>query len=216
MPSIQFILLFRAGVTSQTVPDLYSLVMRNMAKIKPQDSWRLLEEKAQEVTNPRHKAMLTKIRDHMDFEINGQLEELLGTLTPHPYYHFWGNNVMNINGMAGVRAFYTDLIASGANQFEVALEKIVVDDENVVTEGRVKQAFTAKEILAMGITEINGEALDKVALYVTSTQLITVWPVDENGQIIGEDVYLSSDPFADCEKITPADLPEGFRYLDRM
>ena len=152
----------------------------------------------------------------MCWEINGEMERTLTTLSPNANYHFWGNNVMNINGVDGVRAFYTDLIASGANQFEVDIEKIVVDDDNVVTEGKVKQIYTAKELAAMGISEINGEALTDDGLYLTNTQIITVWPVDDDGLLLGEDVYLASDPFANCQKVTAADLPEGFRYKDRM
>ena len=182
-----------------------------MLKINPQNSWLPLEERAAEETNPRHKAMLMKVRDHMDYEINGHLEELLTTHVPHPTYHFWGNNEMVINGPAAVRAFYEDLIASGANQFEVVIEKIVIDEDNVVTEGRVKQAYTAEAIMEMGITEINGESISAGEFYVTSTQLMTVWPVDVNGGLIGEDVYLASNPFANCEKATREELPEGFR-----
>ncbi len=187
-----------------------------MAKINPHHSWLPLEERANDVSNPRHKAMLTQVRDHMCFEIKGQLEELLGTLSPRANYHFYGNAMMNINGPAGIREFYTGLIASGANQFEVDIEKIVVDDDNVVTEGKVRQIYTAREVAAMGVAEVNGEALSDDGLYLTSTQLITVWPVDDDGLLLGEDVYLASDPFADCQKVTPADLPDYYLYEDRM
>ncbi len=181
-----------------------------MTKFDPQRSWIAVEERAREETNSRHKAMLTVVRDHLDHEISGRLDELMGTLCAHPTHHIYGNNPMTINGAAGLRAFYEAMITGGSNQFEVVVEKVIVDDENVVTEGQLNTVYRGGDMAAMDMTEINGEPIDPEGLYLTSTQLITVWPIDDDCLLQGEDIYLAGNPFDACVKITAADVPQGF------
>ena len=182
-----------------------------MPRIAPHDSWLTLEARAASETNPRHKLLLTQVRDHMEHEINGNLEPLMATLTAEPIYHFWGNSPNIIEGYAAVEAFYAGMIASGSQQFEVVNNRIVVDDDTVITEGRVKQAYQGAGLLAMGLTNANGIDVTEAGLYLTDTQLITVWPADPDGKLIGEDIYFGQDPFTTLAVIDQSDLPDYYR-----
>jgi hypothetical protein len=108
------------------------------------------------------------------------------------------------------------MIASGATQFEVVVDNIIADDERVVTEGQVKQVYTGKELKAMGMNELLGDTVNDGDLYMTTTQLITVWPGAPDGRLIGEDIYFGGEPFANVEKITPDDLPDYYQWQSRV
>ena len=87
-----------------------------MPKIDPHASWAPLHAKAAAEQDPRRKALLQAVGDHMEAEICGRLEPLMATLTEEPVYHFWGNNVMLLEGYAAVEEFYRNMIAAGGKR----------------------------------------------------------------------------------------------------
>lgn len=182
-----------------------------MAKIDPHQSWLPLEIRAAAESSPRRRQLLTEVRNHMEYEIKGLLDPLMGTLTASPVYHFWGSEPSVLEGYDAVRAFYSDMMSRGGHQFEVVVDRIVVDDGAVITEGQVKQVYKGAALIAMGMAELHGQALDAGDLVLTTAQLITVWPGDPDGKLIGEDIYFGHDPFRRAEKITADDLPDYYR-----
>lgn len=184
-----------------------------MPKINPWNSWQPLENRWRQETNPRIATLVKAVRDHMEYEIKGEIDALMGTLTAEPIYHFWGGpQNMVLQGRAMVEGFYKGMIAAGGNQFEVVVDKIIADTANVVTEGQVKQVRTGKELKAQGVNEINGIAIGDKDLYLTTAQLVTVWPGDAEGKLVGEDIYFGEDAMKRVEKITAADLPSYYRW----
>jgi SnoaL-like domain len=188
-----------------------------MPKINPQHSWQALDDRYRAETEPRVRTLLKAVRDHMEFEIGGDLQRLMETLTAEPVYHFWGTAApMVLSGREAVAAFYRQMIEAGGNQFEVVIDTIVADSANVVTEGQVKQVHTGKELLAMGRTDVLGARIANGDLFLTTTQLITVWPGAADGRLVGEDIYFGHDPFAHIARINAADLPHGYRWEHRI
>src|SRR5262245_30846612 len=119
--------------------------------IDPHRSWLPLAARAADEKDPRTRALLTLVRDHMEHEIKGDLERLMATLGEHPVYHFRGTPAPGVlDGRGTVEAFYRGMFATGGQQFEVVIEKIVADPDNVVTEGFVKQAHKGEVLLAQG------------------------------------------------------------------
>jgi len=96
-------------------------------------------------------------------------------------------------------------------QFEVVVERIVVDDGAVITEGQVKQVQRGATLLAMGVGELAGAPVSESDLFLTTAQLVTVWPSDPDGKLVGEDIYFGHDPFKNVERITRADLPDYYQ-----
>lgn len=183
-----------------------------MYKINPHHSWLALEARAAAIEHPRHRALVLEVRDHMEHEIKGNLDALMATLTAEPTYHFWGGaQQMVLNGRAAVEGFYQNMIAAGGNQFEVVVEKIVVDDDAVITEGRVKQVSTGSSVLAAGVSQVKGRDVGDTDLFLSNAQLITVWPADPDGKLIGEDIYFGEDAMSTLVPITAADLPPYHR-----
>lgn len=180
--------------------------------INPHNSWLALEERAAAEDNPRKKALVTAVRDHMEHEIKGELDPLMDTLTTHPIYHFWGQAEPSvIEGRDEVRAFYSGMFATGGQQFEVVVDKVVVSDNHVITEGQVKQVHKGASLAAMGVTEVDGEPVADDDLFVATAQLVTLWPGDDENRLIGEDIYFGSNAFSEIERITRKQLPPYYR-----
>jgi hypothetical protein len=181
-----------------------------MKKFDPHRSWLPLEARAATESNPRRRGLLLAVRDHMEHEIKGALDPLMATLTDEPVYHFWGNTPSVLEGRDTVRGFYEGMIARGGQQFEVVVDRIVVDDGAVITEGQVKQVYKGTALIAMGMKELAGAPLAPDDLVLTTAQLVTVWPADAQGRLIGEDIYFGHDPFRHAERIRREDLPDYY------
>lgn len=179
--------------------------------IDPHRSWLALEARAATESNPLHRALITAVRDHMAFEIRGELEPLMDTLVADPVYHFWSSTPFVLEGRAAVRAFYENMIAAGGNQFQVVVDRILVEDGGVITEGQVRQVYRGPQAIAMGVSELDGAPVTEDDLILTSTQLLTVWPAGENAKLVGEDIYLAHSPFLNARRITPDALPDYYR-----
>ena len=176
--------------------------------INPHDSWLALEKRAAAEENPRRKALVTAVRDHMEHEIKGRLDPLMDTLTSHPVYHFWGQAEPSvIEGRDAVRAFYGAMFDTGSQQFEVVVDKVVVSDNHVITEGQVKQVYRGAALAAMGIGELDGRSVTDADLFVTTAQLVTLWPGDDEHRLVGEDIYFGSNAFSQVRRISRDELP---------
>jgi hypothetical protein len=164
-------------------------------KFDPDQSWAPLERRIEQERDPRRRALLEQVRDHMRTEIGGDLVGLMATLVDEPNYHLWGLPVEGgPKGRAAVEEFYRQMIAGGGHRFEFAIERIVVDHDAVVTEGLMRQRVPGTAIAASGIEQVAGQAVDAEADYLAETQILTVWPISADGRIIGEDIYFGSPP----------------------
>ena len=185
-----------------------------MTRFDPHNSWLALRDRAAATDNPLHRQLLEGVASHMEAEIKGQLEPLMATLTDQPVYHFWrvGPENMVLEGYDAVAGFYSNMFATGGNQFQVVCERIFVDDGGVITQGQVRQVYKAADLSAMGITQAAGEAIGAHDLWLSDTQLITVWPAAPDGRLVGEDIYFGADPMSTLTPISADELP-GYYQL---
>ena len=86
----------------------------------------------------------------------------------------------------------------------------MVDDGGVITEGKVKQVYSSSALQAMGVQEVNGQAVDSHELWLSNAQLITVWPADADAKLVGEDIYFGEDPMTTLEPIKRDELPDYY------
>ena len=182
-------------------------------KIDPHASWEPLRLQAEQTSNERHKKLLNGVADHMEAEIKGQLEPLMATLTAEPIYHFWRVSDVNmiLNGYEEVSSFYTNMFATGGEQFEVVVERIIVDDVGIITEGQVKQVYTSESLRNMGLTSESIGGLEDHSLWLSNTQLITVWPADPEAKLVGEDIYFGEDPMSTLQPIARDEIPDYYK-----
>ena len=179
----------------------------------PHASWAPLRARADATENPLHATLLREVANHMEAEIQARHDELMATLTEQPVYHFWrvGPENMVLEGREAVSGFYQNMFANSGEQFHVVLDKIMVDDSGVTTEGQVRQVYKREALLEMGLTEIAGEQIADHPLWISNTQLLTVWPNDGKGKLVGEDIYFGEDPFSTLSPIDESELPSYYR-----
>ena len=180
--------------------------------IDPRQSWLPLAAAAERETDDRRRRLILEVRDHMEAEINGRLEPLMATLTAEPRYHFWGSGPQIVlEGREAVAAFYSGMFETGGQQFEVVVEKVLATSDHVVTEGRVKQVYRGGDLKAMGLTEIDGNEVLADSLWLSDAQLVTLWPADDAGKLIGEDIYFGQDPMTTLTPVARDDLPPYYQ-----
>ena len=153
---------------------------------------RVVDARLPTITNPRHRAALKNVREHMAGEITGDFPRVMATLIPEPKYNFWGSPRIKTNGTgptgrAEVLEFYTSLLNAGATRLEHRLEYLVVDDQCIVTDGPFSMIAPGAY---WGIKD------DPEGLYRQHTRLLNIWPYRDDGLIIGEDGYSRAVPDA--------------------
>jgi hypothetical protein len=127
---------------------------------------------------------------------------------PDPDYHFWnGGKDVGPKGTDAVRTYYSWFIGTQTNVLEFALDRLVVDDHCVVTEGFLKQIYPGAYAAPVGI-EVDDESTD----YLVVNRQLILWPVDADGLIGGEDSYQSGP--VSVTKIAFEDLPR--KYVDMV
>ena len=188
-----------------------------MIKIDPTRSWACFDARLSQEQDPVVRQLVAQVREHMRAEICGELDALMATLTAEPVYHFWGYLPENVlSGNAAVLAFYQEMMERGGNQFEVVTHNIVADRGRVVTEGQVRQLYLGSELRAMGLEATTDGPVEDRQLYLGATQLVTVWPNDGDGKLVGEDIYFGQAPLARLEAIGLDELAQDFAWHPRI
>jgi hypothetical protein len=176
-------------------------------RIDPSNTWRKVEERLKSETGPKRRRNLETILAHMKAETTGDLDGLMATITTkrEPHYHAYGTTdpVLSPKGRDAVRQFYAAFVASGAVKLELDVDRLVVDEDVVVTEGLMKIAYPGK------LLKLLGHAVpDADASYLFQTRMCILWPMDEDGLVIGEDTYTEGDGFAGIaeRRLGPGDI----------
>ena len=188
--------------------------MAESGKLDPSKGWRAVEARLDATTDPRQRAILTCLRDHLLAEAKGDFDLLLSTLAPRPDYHFWidGSGFgAGPRGPAAVRAHYEQLFEEGRSVCEYDIERIVVDRDVVVTEGWFDQLFPGH------VLRKRGAAIDDPdAVYAHRMRLLLLWPFDASARLVGEDSYANGAMYVagNLRKLPAAEIPPV--YYDRL
>ena len=177
-----------------------------MAVIDPAQTWLPLEKRLAETTNERHRVVLNVVIEHMKAEAAPDLGRLMTTLSPSPDYHFWhAEGDFGPKATEGVRTYYTDFLATRTNVLEYEVQRLVIDDHCLVTEGLLKQIYPGSEAVKIGIPvdDVDGD-------YLVVFRQLLLWPIDENGLIEGEDSY--NPGVVSVTKLSRDELPQA--YID--
>jgi SnoaL-like domain len=179
-----------------------------MSVINQELTWKLAGERLATTTSERHQRNLRTVIEHMKAEAAADLEGLMSTLAADPRYHQWQNgHDIGPKGRANVRQFYIDFMATRTNILEYAVERIVVDDFCVVTEGPYRAIYPGTFAAAVGLP-VDDESAD----YLMEVRLVVFWPLDSDGRLTGEDSY-SSGP-GKVTKLSSDALPQA--YVDMV
>tara|TARA_R110000823_G_scaffold130015_10_gene257864 strand:- start:17957 stop:18514 length:558 start_codon:yes stop_codon:yes gene_type:complete len=167
-----------------------------MMKIDPNNTWRMVQEKMQQESDPVIRRNLELVFEHMKSEARGDIEGVVATLCEQPRYiahDIPDEPSMNpVGSKDAVRAFYDmTIVQTGAHQLELRCDRVIADRGAVMTEGVMHMAYPGRTLALMGI-----EVDDPEAYYLYQTRMSVVWPVDEaSGMLLGEETYTGTDGF---------------------
>lgn len=179
-----------------------------MGIIEPGVAARRIRERLATTDSARQRAMLETVAEHLDAETEMSLDRLLATLAPEPKYHLWANGAdYGPKSREGVIDYYSQLVSERRGVLEFDIDRIVVDDRCVVTEGWIRAINKGAIAKTRGwiVDDDNGD-------YLVTQRVVIFWPFNEAGQMVGEDGYANLDPRA-VRKLDESELPDNYRAL---
>jgi hypothetical protein len=153
--------------------------------------------------NPRHLYLLHAYNRHRYLEMAGRFEEIF---TPEmtvekPVYHF---NVLGttttVDGAEAVKEVYREWTNTGQCIFYSADEKLAVGDAMIVSTSMLYQQTPGNVLAASGV------GVDPDATYLVKTATHMIWPYDDRGRLIGEDVWEYDDSEREVIPLDPPDV----------
>ena len=175
-----------------------------MPYIDQNKGWQAVAERLGRTDDVRHRAMLQVLVDHMRAEMDLDLDGMLGGLVPRPEYHTWSaGRDSGPKSLDGVREYYRKLLEVRRGVLEYAIDRIVVDDDTVVTEGVIRAYQPGRAAREFGF-----DVPDVDATYLVAYRALILWPFDREGRLIGEDGYGTWSP-DDFERVPSAELPDA-------
>jgi hypothetical protein len=156
-----------------------------MLVIDPSKTWQTLAERLETEQNPLHRSQLEKIITHMKGEAAGDIDQILTTVSPKASYISYDSGGPRVfKGHDGIRQFYNQMFDAVSINLEFFVERLVVDDYCVVTEGATKSAMKGSVLARAGI-----QVDDPNAYYLAEGRTLVVWPFDQDGMILGENIF---------------------------
>ncbi len=153
-------------------------------RLDPQGMIRTVEKRVARETDPRKIQMLQTLLAHMRAESAKDIDALLATVADAVHYHTWapGGETQSPEGPAEVRAFYTNKAEEGFLDFQYDIERLLVDENVIVTEGVMVSHVPSRSLGAFGFPDTGG-------LVALSMRMTIFWPFDDEGLLLGEDSY---------------------------
>ena len=185
-----------------------------MKDFKPELTYTSFEEHMHKATTPQQLEHLETVVHHSKGEVLADLDMVLPTLSDDPQYHEFGVLAGTLEdtgpkGIDAVRANYTEMVNTGSYVIESKKNRVVVADNEIVTEGTFRQILTAEVARKMGFVDPGAAGSDH---YLLSARTIVFWEFDENGKAKGEDRYVLNHhvtPLSEDE--LPDNYPAQFR-----
>ena len=189
-------------------------------------------------TNPRHRFLLQAYSRHRLLEVAGRYEEIFAPAMtiPNPCYHFHASGInAKLEGEEAVKSLYRTWAET--NQSIINPENEQIDDayNYIATTGNSNQQVAGQsltfnkaisylpgflsEMVLKKVLSRKGMKADPNAMYLYSNFVEMVWPYDDRGRLIGEDVWEPDPDRADIVKLDPADVltsAESRKLLDPL
>ena len=145
---------------------------------------RLLET----TTHPLHRQILENYRRHAILEVCGEWQDIFvpEMTVEYPVYYF------NVTGFAGykaegpeeVQAIYRTLAETGTGVQVVEDERLMVSDWGFASDATFNSYYRGQNLI-----DVDVPVDDPDGYYIMRQKYVMLWPYDERGRMIGEQVY---------------------------
>ncbi len=154
--------------------------------------------------NPRHRYLLEAYDRHRNLEHAGRFEEIFAPemTVERPVYRFSmvGQPPMTLEGREQVEPLYRFWAETNQSIFYNESETVAVGDFMVVSTMVGYQQTLGSVLVAAGI-----EA-DEAAMYLVRGRVAMLWPYDERGRLVGENVWEYDESEHDVIKLDPDEV----------
>jgi hypothetical protein len=161
--------------------------------------WETYDEAWRAEPDPRRKAILAVMKDHLKWEVLGQPDRILESVSPDAVYRFYGlGQVVEYRGLDEIRDFYQGLADSGANVLQLDIEHLAVADWGLAAHGIWHQVYPGSALLGPDGLVQDASVDDADADYLVSQRMSWFFPftADEQPLLLGEIVYFEQQPSA--------------------
>jgi len=193
----------------------YDITKTNVAII------RLLET----TTNPRHRFLLQAYDRHRNLEMAGRYEEIFAPdmMAEKPVYHVHANKTnAKLEGQDAVKSLYRMWAETNQSIFYTENEQVAVADNFIASVTTVYQQVSGKSLMVNTILShlpgfiseavlkralaAKGFKADENAMYIYKNVIQMIWPYDDRGRLLGEDVWEPDPDNAEIIKLDPSDV----------
>src|ERR1700722_2085 len=165
---------------------------------------RAVQELIEVTENPRHRYLLQAYDRHRNLEHAGRYEEIFAPemIVERPVYRFEmiGQPTMKLEGREQVEPLYKFWAETNQSIFYNEDESVSVGDFLVVSTMTGYQQTLGAALVAAGI-----EA-DEDAMYLLKGRVAMVWPYDERGRLVGENVWEYDESQHEVIKLQPDEV----------
>jgi hypothetical protein len=174
-----------------------------MARLDITEQNRAVEQVLEVTDNPRHRYLLQSYLRHRYLESAGRYKEIFAPemTVEHPVYRFsLIGQRFTLDGREQVEQLYRYWTDTDQCVFYVEDETVAVGDHMIVGRGIGYQQTLGSELAKAGVDA------DENSMYLTKSQIAMIWPYDERGRLLGEDVWEYDDAERDYIKLDPDDV----------
>jgi hypothetical protein len=154
--------------------------------------------------NSRHRYLLEAYDRHRNLEHAGRFEEIFAPdmTVEHPVYRFnlIGQPEMKLEGREQVEPLYRLWAETNQSIFYNESETVAVGDWMVVSTMVGYQQILGSALIAGGMQA------DEAGMYLLRGRVAMIWPYDERGRLIGENVWEYDESEHDLVKLDPDDI----------
>ncbi|NMM91831.1 hypothetical protein B2J88_47430 [Rhodococcus sp. SRB_17] len=157
----------------------------------------------EQTENPRHKYLLQAYNRHRLLEVAGRWEEIFAPdmMVEHPIYNFnTFGRVIRLEGADAVKAVYSEWAKTGESIMYVEDERVAVGDNLICSDFVLYQQALGSTLAADGLD------VDQDAMYLMKNRMYMNWPYDDEGRLVGEDVWEVDESTRELIKLDPSDV----------
>lgn len=185
-----------------------------------------VKELIEKTENPRHRFLLIAHDRHRNLEMSGRYEEIFSSdmMVESPVYHLRANKInMRFEGQEAVKRLYRMWAATNQAIFYTEHEQLAVADNFVASVTVGYQQVTRRSLLGNAVLSylpsfvarpvmrraLSAERLLKGSddsMYLYKNVYRMIWPYDDRGRLVGEDIWQPDPDKAEIVKLDPADV----------
>lgn len=164
---------------------------------------RAVERLIETTDNSRDLYLLHAYNRHRYLEMAGRYEEIFAPemTVEKPVYHFnMLGKSFTLDGAEAVKSVYREWAETAQCIFYVDDEKLAVSDSMIVSTSTIYQQTPGTVLASEGLP------VDPNASYLVKTAEHMIWPYDDRGRLIGEDVWEYDETAREFIRLDPVDV----------